>query len=186
MLTLNIFLFFNIEWAGAAVRFADGVELADIIEGFVATIDTAAWVVLLLMFELETYVLEDKHFTRRVSISLHTLRAICYTFIVYSFYGYLIKLIYILGATPLIGVSDLCTLVADNWSYAIDLDEYLLLTSDNCASISGAASFLQYSGLSAAVDQTGLNEIARLAWVDVINSAVWLLTVIVLEIDVRL
>jgi hypothetical protein len=186
LLTLNIFLFFNIEWAGAAVRFADGVELADIIEGFVATIDTAAWVVLLLMFELETYVLEDKHFTRRVSISLHTLRAICYTFIVYSFYGYLIKLIYILGATPLIGVSDLCTLVADNWSYAIDLDEYVLLTSDNCASMSSATNFQQYSGLSAAVDHVGLTEITRLAWVDVINSAVWLMIVVVLEIDVRL
>jgi uncharacterized protein with PQ loop repeat len=186
LLTLNIFLFFNIEWAGAAVRFADGVELADIIEGFVATIDTAAWVVLLLMFELETYVLEDKHFTRRVSISLHTLRAICYAFIVYSFYGYLIKLIYILGATPLIGVSDLCTLVADNWSYATDLDEYVLLTSENCASMSSATSFQQYSGLSAAVDQAGLSEITRLAWVDVINSAVWLLIVVVLEIDVRL
>jgi uncharacterized protein with PQ loop repeat len=186
LLTLNIFLFFNIEWAGAAVRFADGVELADIIEGFVATIDTAAWVVLLLMFELETYVLEDKHFTRRVSISLHALRAICYAFILYSFYGYLIKLIYILGATPLIGVSDLCTLVADNWSYAIDLDEYVLLTSDNCASMSSATNFLQYSGLSAAVDQAGWTEISRLAWVDVINSAVWLLIVIVLEIDVRL
>jgi hypothetical protein len=186
LLTLNIFLFFNIEWAGAAVRFADGVELADIIEGFVATIDTAAWVVLLLMFELETYVLEDKHFTRRVSISLHTLRAICYAFIVYSFYGYLIKLIYILGATPLIGVSDLCTLVAGNWSYAIDLDEYVLLTSDNCASMSSATNFLQYSGLSAAVDQAGWTEISRLAWVDVINSAVWLMIVVVLEIDVRL
>jgi hypothetical protein len=36
------------------------------------------------------------------------------------------------------------------------------------------------------VDQAGLTEIIRLAWVDVINSAVWLLVVIVLEIDVRL
>jgi hypothetical protein len=186
LLTLNIFLFFNIEWAGAAVRFADGVELADIIEGFVATIDTAAWVVLLLMFELETYVLEDKHFTRRVSVSLHALRAICYAFIVYSFYGYLIKLIYILGAMPLVGVSDLCTLVADNWSYAIDLDEYVILTSENCAAMSSATEFLQYSGLAAAVDQAGLTAITRLAWVDVINSAVWLMIVVVLEIDVRL
>jgi hypothetical protein len=44
LLTLNVFLFFAEEWAAAATRFADGVEVGDIIEGFAATIDTAAWV----------------------------------------------------------------------------------------------------------------------------------------------
>lgn len=186
LLTLNIYLFFDIEWDGATVRFADGVVLADIIEAFAATIDTAAWVVLLLMFELETSVLEDKQFTPRVTISLHALRAICYAFIIYAFYGYVIKVIYVLGATPLVGISDLCTLVADKWSYAIDLDQYELLTFDNCSVLSPATEFLQYRGLTAAVDQAGYIEIVRLAWVDVINAAVWLLVVLVLEIDVRL
>jgi hypothetical protein len=34
------------------------------------------------------------------------------------------------------------------------------------------------------VDALGLRDITRLAWVDVINSAVWLLVVMVLELDV--
>jgi hypothetical protein len=38
----------------------------------------------------------------------------------------------------------------------------------------------------AVVDAKGLKEIQYLAWVDVINAAVWLLVVLVLEIDVRL
>ena len=45
---------------------------------------------------------------------------------------------------------------------------------------------MQFPGLAAVVDQSGLTEITRLAWVDVINSGVWLLVVLVLEIDVRL
>jgi len=186
LLTLNIFLFFAEEWAASAHRFTDGVALADMIEAFAATIDTAAWVVLLLMFELETSVLEDEQFTRRVTWTLHGLRAICYLFIVYSFYGYLVKLLYLAGSAPLPGVSDICSLVNGDWSYAVDIDEYMILTAANCGEFSTASAYLQFPGISAVVDQAGFSEIVRLAWVDVINSAVWLLVVIVLEIDVRL
>ena len=86
-LTLNVYLFFAEEWAASAHRFTDGIALSDIIEGFAASIDTAAWVVLLLMFELETDVLEDHHFTPRVTFALHGLRALCYGFIIYAFFG---------------------------------------------------------------------------------------------------
>jgi hypothetical protein len=186
LLTLNIYLFFSVEWAASAYRFADGIILSDIILGFAATIDTAAWVVLLLMFELETYVLDDEYFTKRVTWTLHGLRAMSYIFIVYAFYGYLSKLIFLSGSGPLPNVSDICTLVDGQWAYAVDFDEYEILSAANCASFSAANSFLQYPGMFAVVDQTGLTDIIRLAWVDVINAAVWLLVVLVLEIDVRL
>jgi len=186
LLTLNIYLFFSEEWAASAYRFSNGIDLSDIIEGFAASIDTAAWVVLLLMFELETYVLDDSHFTKRVTWTLHGLRAFCYIFIVYAFYGYLTKLIFLSGSGPLPSVSDICSLVDGQWAYAVDFDEYEILTAANCGSFSTANSFLQYPGMFAVVDQTGLTDIIRLAWVDVINAAVWLLVVLVLEIDVRL
>ncbi len=185
-LTVNVYLFFAVEWAAAAHRFVDGVALEDVIEGFTASIDTAAWVVLLLMFELETYVLDDEQFTPRTTWTLHGLRAVCYAFIIYSFYGYVSKLNFVLGAVPLPDVNELCTLVNGQWAYAIDFDEYEILTAANCASMSGATAFHQYQGMAAVVDQKGLMEIIRLAWVDVINSGVWLLVVLILEIDVRL
>ena len=84
-LTINVYLFFAEEWAAAVHRFVDGVALEDVIEGFAASIDTAAWVVLLLMFELETYVLDDELFTPLTTWTLHGLRAVCYAFIIYSF-----------------------------------------------------------------------------------------------------
>ena len=185
-LTINIFVFFAEEWAAASHRFSDGIMLADIIEAFAASIDTAAWVVLLLMFELETYLLDDRHFTPRVTWTLHGLRAFCYVFIVYAFYGYVTKLLFLSGSAPLAGVSNLCTLVDGTWAYAIDLDEYDLLTAANCGSFSDATAFIQFPGLSAAVDGAGFTEIVRLAWTDVINAGVWLLVVLILEIDVRL
>jgi hypothetical protein len=82
-------------------------------------------------------------------------------------------------------VSDLCSL-AGNWSYAVGLDDFTAITAANCADLSAASSFLRFEHLQAVVDANGLMELRRLAWVDVINAAVWILVVLVLEIDVRL
>ncbi len=186
LLTLNVYLFFAEEWAAAAHRFADGIAWNDVIEGFAASIDTAAWVILLLMFELQTSVLSDRQVRPRVLRTMHTLRALCYVVIVYAFYGYLTKLLFLYEAAPLAGLDDLCTLAADNWAYTIDFDEYAVITAANCAGFSDASAFFQLSGLKAVVDQAGLTDIVRLAWVDVINSGVWLFVVLLLEVDVRL
>lgn len=181
-----MYLFFAEEFAASAVQFPDGVMLADILVAYVATIDTAAWVVLLLIFELETYVLEDRHFTKPVAWTLQGLRIVCYAFIVSAFLDYVNSLTFVQSVSPLLGVTDLCTLVGEQWSYAVDFDEYVDITATNCGSLSSTTAFVQFSALQATVDIPGHNAIIALAWVDVINAAVWLVIVFVLEIDVRL
>ncbi len=186
LLAINVFVFWREEFLAAVLQFPNGVEAAQIIASFPAAIDTAAWVVLLLMFELETYVLEDDQYSPGVTWSLQGVRVVCYVFILYAFYGYLAKLGFIYAATPLADVSTLCALVSDGWSYAVDLDEYVELTTANCASFTDASTFLRFDAMPAVVDLAGMSDIRHLAWVDVINAAVWLLVVLVLEIDVRL
>lgn len=185
LLTLNVYLFFAEEWAASSHRFVDGVQFGDVIEGFAATIDTAAWVVLLLMFELQTFILTN-FVSKSVSRALHVIRAVCYAVIGYAFYGYLTKLLFLFGAAPLPGIANLCELAGGSWAYAIDLDQYEIITAMNCAEWSTANSFHHLSGMNAVVDHSGLIDITRLAWVDVINSGVWLLVVFLLEFDVRL
>lgn len=186
LLTINVYLFFASEITASAHQFRNGIAPGDLIEAFAATIDTAAWIVLLLMFELETYILDDRHFTRPVSLMLHTFRAVCYAFIIYAFYGYIVNLTALFDVSPLANVSSLCTMATDNWVYATTLDEFAEITSTNCGTLSSASSFIQFDGMRAVVDEGNLNAIRNLAWVDVINAAVWLLVVVVLEIDVRL
>ena len=99
LLAMNVYWFFAEESAAAALQFTDGVSPGDLIEAYSSTIDTAAWVMLLLMFELETYVLEDRHFTPPVIWSLHGVRALSYLFIVYAFYGYLQNLEFLYDTT---------------------------------------------------------------------------------------
>jgi hypothetical protein len=186
LLAVNVYWFFVDEHAAAKVQFAHGLGWGDIKVAYVATIDTAAWVVLLLMFELETYVLEDEHFTRPVVLSLHGLRVLCYAFIVSAFVDYVNSLVFVQSVEPLVNVTSLCTLADGGWSYATGFDEYTAITAANCHAFTNSTAFLVFSGTQAVVDFAGHADILRLGWVDVINSAVWLLVVLVLEIDVRL
>ncbi len=186
LLTINVFVFFGEEWLAARLEYPQGIAGGEFFKAYAATIDTAAWVVLLLMFELETYVLEDRHFTRTVQLSLHTLRAVCYLFIVSAFYGYVVDAAYVYQTSPLSGVSDLCALVGQNWSYATTFGEYAEITAANCSAFSTVDTFVRFDGVAAVVDQPGLAAIQFLAMVDVANAGVWLLVVLLLEIDVRL
>jgi hypothetical protein len=186
LLTLNVYLFYVEEMAVAALQFPDGVTLSNLREAYSATLDTAAWVVLLLMFELETWVLEDRHFTRPVTWSLHGLRALCYILITLMVVGYYDVMLTVSDTLVLEGVSDLCSLPPDTWSWAVGFDDYIPITAANCATLSTANSFEYFRELPVIFDATGKTEIIRLAWVDVINSTVWLLVVLVLELDVRL
>jgi len=186
LLTLNVYLFFDEESKAAALQFAGGIAPGQLIEAFASTIDTAAWVVLLLVFELETRLLNDRLFTPRVTWSLRIVRGVCYTVIVYAFYGYVTNVAFTYTTVPLPEVSDLCALAAQDWSWAETLDVYVPLTAANCATVSAGGEFFEFPGMNAAVDAVTLTDIRGLAWIDAINGGVWILVVVLLEIDVWL
>jgi hypothetical protein len=185
-LTLNIFLFYVEESAAAPLQFPEGIGLGNIREAYSATIDTFAWVLLLLMFELETYVLEDHHFTPKVTITLRALRGIGYALILMAFAGYIDDMLFVRDTVPLPGITDLCQLPAGEWSWTVTFGEYVDITAANCATLSESSGFLQYRDLPMVLDAAGNIEVVRLAWADVINAATWILVVVILEIDVWL
>lgn len=184
LLTINIYLFWDEESAAAALQFTNGIALGDVIEAYAATIDTAAWVVLLLMFELETYVLEDHHYNPTVTRTLKTVRALCLAVIAYAFVGYVDNLNFILSAAPYVGSADPCML--SGWSWGTTLDEFVEISAANCEALGDGSALIQFSCMSAVVDTSGYEIIRNLAWLDVINSAAWILVVLILEIDVQL
>ena len=186
LLSINIYVFFAEEHLAAAVQYPNGIAAVQFITAYSSTIDTAAWVILLLMFELETYVFEDHHFTKPVTWALHGTRLFCYSFIVYAFYGYIENLVFAYDMLPMVNIDNLCSLAGQQWSYSVDIDEYVEITASNCASLANTSSFFQFGILPATVDAIGLRDIQYLAWVDVINAGVWLIIVAVLEIDVYL
>ncbi len=185
-LTLNIYLFYAEEAAAAPLQFPDGVNLGNFREAYAATIDTLAWVILLLMFELETYVLEDRHFTPAVVLTLRGLRALAYGAILMAFSGYYDDLMFVREAAPFAAAGGLCALPAGDWSWAVTFGEYVPIAADNCGTLATSANLIQFGDLPLLVDEPGWVEIVRLGWADVINAAVWILVVIILEVDVWL
>lgn len=185
LLLLNVLLFFLEDVGTIDHVYAEGLSLGDVIDVFASTIDTAAWVVLLLLFELETYVLEDDVVRGRIGWSLKAVRLLCYGVITYALYGYVAKLLLVTGVSPIEGVRNLCELADSGRSYMLDeLNEYAVLTAANCAELSSATAFWQLSAAPIVADFERLQALQRLAWTDVINAATWLVVVAVLETDV--
>lgn len=185
-LTANIGFFFQEEWQPATHLLRSDVSAALVLEAFPATIDTAAWVLLLLMFELETHQLDDSRLTPGVNRLLMLVRALCYGFIVFAFIGYVMKALSLLNVTPL-SVGALCDLAASGYQQMPDLDEFLPLAVAGCASSAlpaAGAVMVNHDDLWV-VTLADWAEIKRLASVDVSNSATWILIVIMLEFEVR-
>ncbi|KAA1191765.1 hypothetical protein F0M18_09520 [Pseudohalioglobus sediminis] len=183
LLSFNVYLFLQEELLALEHTFVDGFELSQVIQVFSATIDTAAWVILLLLFELETSVLDDRRIQGPVKWGLHGIRLLCYVAVFYAFTGYYAELVTLYEVTPMAGF-DACASVGQGWSLLVDLDEYIPLQAQNCAAVAGE--IYRVTGFDILAEAQVLEAARRLAWVDVINSAAWLLVVIVLEIEVRL
>lgn len=182
-LCINAWLFSQEELHALEHTFTDGIEPSQIIQVFSATIDTVSWIILLLMFELETSVISDERITGWVKAVLHWLRVLCYVAIVYAFYGYCAELSAFFSLVPL-QATDLCALAGQDLSMIVDIDEYVPLTLETCT---GRGSELyQFAGLSIVGDAATMDAARWLAWTDVINSVTWILVVIMLEVEVRM
>ena len=183
LLSFNVYLFLQEELGALEHTFVDGFEAGQVIQVFSATIDTAAWVILLLLFELETSVLDVSRIKGGVRWVLHGVRGLCYVAIVYAFTGYYAELATLYQVQPL-AVADACSLLSGDYSLLLDLDEYAPLDATNCASVGSEAYRLQ--GFEIIADGSVLQSARWLAWTDVINAADWILVCILLEVEVRL
>jgi len=184
LLAINVYLFFSEEWLAAKVVFASGITIDNVVEAFSSTIDTAAWLVLLLLFELETYVIDDEKLTGSTKWTLHGIRAFCYLFILYSLYGYMTKVGLISQFSPH-QITDLCSL-AKEWKFMETLNVYNEFTKETCRTLSATSSeFFSHDGYKVITDLNTLNNVKGLAWVDVINATAWVSVVVMLEIDIH-
>ena len=183
LLSFNVYLFFREEWLASQTIFASGVDFSVLIKAFGATIDTAAWVILLLIFELETYVLDDEKIKGWLKWSLDIVRSLCYLVIVYAFYGYVSKYLLLSGFEP-VHLSQVCTMPSD-WKFMITLNEYIEISKQTCETYA-TGPYFELTSKQIITNAAVLSDTKMLAVVDMINSAAWLLVCVVLEIDVRI
>ena len=182
LLIYNGFLFFQEDLLASAETFGDTVNWRNVVEAYSASIDTTAWILLLLLFELETAVIPDEMLKGKLKWLLSGVRAVCYFFITYAFYGYCVKYGVVTDLSAF-SVADVCSLVGTDWNYVLELDNYPPIDAAVCVTLQGQELF-QIAGTEIIGTATAMDTAIGLAIIDMINASTWLLIVVILEIEV--
>ena len=164
-----------------------GSSLLEISRAFATTIDESAWIILLLLFELETYLLSDDPLSRAKTLLMQGIRLVCYISLAHTLYAYGVYLAEIYAAVPVEGVTNLCQLIGKDLSYASNL-VYSEINSSNCASLSSANQFFYVDPPTFFIveDAAGLAIEKQLAWIDIFEAIIWLLILLSIEVAVWL
>jgi len=184
LLALNAGQFFLQDYVATRHLFSGGLQWSQIIEGYAATIDTVAWLILLLMFELETSLLSDeRRHNSWVKWSVTTLKAIAYGFIVYSLYGYIAKYT-AMYSFELSTIENLCAQIGQQLVFMISPDDFAAINIQNCAELTRGETLFRLPETNVVADSSHLALAQNLAFVDVTNASDWVLIVLILQADV--
>ncbi len=185
-LIINFGVYVYDDWMAYQRALAPGAPWSDIFEQFATTIDVAAWLGLVFLFELETYTLPDEAFKGGVTKTIHAVRVVCYIGIGYAAYGYTVNTLDYYDYVEVAEVTDLCQIAGQGKSLQLDVIAYEPITADNCGSISAGAPYYQKAGEMSVIDVPALEHVQDLSWVDVANAFVWLIVVFLIEIEIRM
>ena len=187
LVIVNFGFYIRNDWVIAGHTLYAGSSLLEISRAFATTIDESAWIILLLLFELETYLLSDDPLSRAKTLLMQGIRLVCYISLAHTLYAYGVYLTEIYAAVPVDGVTNLCQLVGKDLSYAYNL-VYSDIDSSNCASLSPANQFFYVDPPTFFIveDSAGLVIEKQLAWIDMFEAIIWLLILLSIEVAVWL
>ena len=182
LLLINFAFYFKIDLEVAAHTMRRGGTFLEWTRSFATTIDESAWVLLLVLFELETYVLSDEPLSRPKAFLMHSIRIICYVSLAHTLYAVVVYLYEVNTATVIKDVSNLCQLLGKDISYTANL-VYTEINANNCKTLSNATEFvyLDPPNFIIVTDTQAINVINELAWVDLIEAVAWLLILFIIE-----
>ena len=186
LLLVNFALYLNWDWHGATHALGPAEPLIKWLQAYAASIDYAAWLVLILLFELETYALSDTAFTPLVSRLVHGIRLICYLFVLHTVYAYSVNTYEVyFEVEQAAGVSDLCQVADGRISY-VHNQQYTYLNEDNCAELGTGSDYFLLDKGRVIADLVNLDRERWLAWLDVVEAVIWLLIMALIELTIRL
>ena len=183
LLNFAFYLFQEIEIASHALR--RGGTLLQWAQEFATTIDELGWFGLLLVFELETYLLSDDAYRkRRVRWSLLLVRLVCYVLLFHTLFARVNGWSDFVGVSQAPGLFDLCQLAGKDISFS---SNYIadLITVENCQNFSDSTTYY-FLDPTVVTDQRGYEIRQQLTWIDLQDSVTWILVVFLIDLAVRL
>ena len=187
LLIFNFFLYIRDDFVTSSHTLRSGSTFLEITRSFATTIDESAWITLLLLFELETYLLSDDPLSRSRTLLMQVIRLICYVSLAHTLYAWFGNLMELYASVPIEGVTSLCQMVSEDVSYAFNL-VYTEINQSNCASLSTATQFFYVDPPTFLIveDHAGLVIEKQLAWIDLFEAITWLVILFTIEVAVWL
>ncbi|MEX0706720.1 MAG: hypothetical protein WD078_02055 [Woeseia sp.] len=185
LLLINFAFYIHEDWDRAVHTLGADASWVDWAGEFATSIDEAGWFLLLFMYELETYVLDDETLKGWVAPVLHGVRIACFVMLAHTVYAYANTALDLRATTPVENAASLCDLTKQDVTYVYNLN-YTAVNSDNCASLSDASDFFWLGEDPLVTTSAGLALERELAWVDLAEAVIWLLVIFSIELVVRL
>lgn len=183
LLMFNLF-YYLVEDLNAYRYLPTNASLGQILETFAVTIDYVAWMILVVLFELETAAPSEERLkqSQRLKLFSNGTIFVCYAVLVYAFWGYIAGLRDFIQFQP-IASETVCEFVGQNYAYVTPEARFVPVDAESCALLSGGEVFKHRTDnvISAAGP---LAASVKLGWIDVLNASAWLLVVLLFEIEV--
>ena len=179
LLLINTLYFFEVNSAAEAAT--GGGAIAEIIIAYADAVDSAAWLLLLLLFELETSYEPPERSERWFQPLIGGATLLCWAIIVYSFYGYYGGADMGPGFAAYAG-PDPCGLAGTGALFAVTLDDYVPLDAANCLELAADARYSAELNMFATPENLSL--INRLIWTDIVNAGTWIIVAGMIELEI--
>ena len=185
LLLANFGFYLFEDWSRTSFSLTDAASFYDWVREFNTSLDEVAWFTLLLIFELETYVLDESGWSPGLARIVLLIKVITFCLIGHTLYVNFTALTEILGPVSASAVSDLCELTDTGQSWLFNLD-YTLITSETCDVLPQAPQYWEIPGEPVVTSSAGLDLARRLAWCDFIETAAWLSVGAAMEAAIRI
>ena len=185
LLLANFGFYLFEDWSRTSFSLTDAASFYDWVREFNTSLDEVAWFTLLLIFELETYVLDESGWSPGLAEIVLLIKLITFCLIGHTLYVNFTALTEILGPVSASAVSDLCELTDTGRSWLFNLD-YTLITSETCDVLPQAPQYWEIPGEPVVTSSAGLDLARTLAWCDFIETAAWLCVGAAMEAAIRI
>ena len=185
LLLLNFGYYLVEDWSRTSFSLTNAASFYDWVREFNTSLDEVAWFTLLLIFELETYLLDESGWTPRAARIVVMIKLITFFLIGHTLYVNLLALMEILGPVAPSAASDLCDLADTGRSWLFNLD-YTSITVQTCDALPRTDQYWEIPNEPVVTSTAGLELARTLAWCDFMETAAWLSVGAAMEVAIRI
>lgn len=185
LLLVNVVYYAHEDWTVAQHTLTDDASFLKILSAYAASLDVFAWMMLIFIYEVETYWLEDD-FDNNIVLGAMTLGKLLFAgLIIQTIYSYSVIVLQIPGTAMIEGAHDICALAGQDLSFVRNL-KYTEITPETCGSIAYAGDLYLFSNYPIVTDLAGFRENSFLEIFDLVEAVTWLIILALTELSVRL